>query len=87
LLSRLSRRKLKKLKIFSVFVNDVTQAVRGKRRGFNIVADIVAVTEEDLSHVRNLGRKSRKEVVGVIEMLGLSLKEQENAEAGEADVK
>jgi DNA-directed RNA polymerase subunit alpha len=43
------------------------------RAGIKDVRDLIAKSEEDMMKVRNLGRKSLKEVKEKLEELGLSL--------------
>ena len=47
------------------------------RHGIRTVEDIIAMTEEDMMKVRNLGRKSMEEVIHKIEAMGLSLRDSE----------
>ena len=44
-----------------------------KRAQINTVEDLISKTEEEMMKVRNLGRKSLKEVKEKLEELGLSL--------------
>ena len=46
-----------------------------KRANINTVGDLVQKTEEEMMKIRNLGRKSLKEVVKVLHEKGLSLKD------------
>ena len=59
-------------------IEDLDLSVRSfnclKRAGINTVKDLVAMTEEELIKVRNLGRKSLEEVKKKLEDDGLSLK-------------
>ena len=48
-----------------------------RRAGVNTVGDIISMTEEDFMHVRNLGKRSRDEIISAIEELGLKLKDSE----------
>ena len=48
-----------------------------KRAGINTVGDIISMTEEDFIRIRNLGKRSRDEIISVIGGLGLKLKESE----------
>lgn len=48
-----------------------------KRAGVKTVGDIISMTEEDFMRVRNLGKRSRDEIISVIEGLGLKLKDSE----------
>ncbi len=58
-------------------IDDLELTVRSnnclRRAGINTVGDIVARTEDELIHVRNLGRKSLDEILGKIQDLGLEL--------------
>ena len=45
-----------------------------KRASLNTVAELAAKTEEDMMKVRNLGRKSLKEIKEKLEALGLGFK-------------
>ena len=45
-----------------------------KRAGINTVQNLSEKTEEDMIKVRNLGRKSLKEIKEKLEALGLSFK-------------
>lgn len=59
-------------------IEDLDLSVRSfnclKRAGINTVKDLVAMTEEELIKVRNLGRKSLEEVKKKLEDEGLTLK-------------
>ena len=59
-------------------IEDLDLSVRSfnclKRAGINTVKDLVAMTEDELIKVRNLGRKSLEEVKAKLEDDGLSLK-------------
>lgn len=48
-----------------------------KRAGVNTVGDIISMTEEDFMRVKNLGKRSRDEIISAIEELGLKLKDSE----------
>ena len=48
-----------------------------KRAGINTVGDLRAKTMEDLSKVRNMGRKSIDEILAKMDSLGLSLATRE----------
>ena len=48
-----------------------------KRADVNTVGDIISMTEEDFMRVRNLGKRSRDEIISVIEGFGLKLKDSE----------
>lgn len=70
-------------------INEVEFSVRSynclKRAGINTIGDLCDMTLEDMSKVRNLGRKSLEEILSKLKDLGLSLKEsdEENDDTGE----
>ncbi len=45
-----------------------------KHSGINTLTDITAKSEEEMMHVRNLGRRSRGEIIEKIGQLGFSLR-------------
>ena len=45
-----------------------------KRANINTVKDLISMTEADLKRVRNLGRKSREEIICKVEALGFGLR-------------
>lgn len=45
-----------------------------KHAGVNTLAEIAALTPEELAHIRNLGQKSYKEICGLLTGYGLSLR-------------
>lgn len=47
-----------------------------KRSGINTTFDLIKMTEEDLMKVRNMGSKSRKEIILKLQEFGLNLKEE-----------
>lgn len=51
-----------------------------KRAGITTVGELTQKTRSELLKIRNLGRKSFKEIEQVLEQKGLSLKEEENGE-------
>ena len=59
-------------------IEDLDLSVRSynclKRAGINTVQELANQTEEDMMKVRNLGRKSLKEVKDKLAELGLSLR-------------
>ena len=59
-------------------IEDLDLSVRSynclRRAGINTVADLITKTEEDMMKVRNLGRKSLKEIKEKLEQLGLSFR-------------
>jgi DNA-directed RNA polymerase subunit alpha len=67
-----------KNKIMEMSIEDLDLSVRSynclKRAGINTVQELSNQTEEDMMKVRNLGRKSLKEVKDKLNELGLSLR-------------
>lgn len=67
-----------KNKILEMSIEDLDLSVRSynclKRAGINTVQELANQTEEDMMKVRNLGRKSLKEVKDKLSELGLSLR-------------
>jgi len=67
-----------KNKILEMSIEDLDLSVRSynclKRAGINTVQELANQTEEDMMKVRNLGRKSLKEVKDKLAELGLSLR-------------
>ena len=59
-------------------IEDLDLSVRSynclRRAAINTVADLITKTEEDMMKVRNLGRKSLKEIKEKLEQLGLSFR-------------
>lgn len=57
-------------------IEDLDLSVRSynclRRAGINTVADLISKSEEDMMKVRNLGRKSLKEIKEKLEQLNLS---------------
>ena len=51
-----------------------------KRAGINRVGDLIKMSEDDLYHVRNMGRRCVEEIVEKLNGLGLELKQEENDE-------
>ena len=49
-----------------------------KRANINTVEDLISKTEDEMMKVRNLGRKSLKEVINKLAMMGLHLAGEEN---------
>ena len=62
-------------------IEDLDLSVRSynclKRAGINTVAELIIKSEEDMMKVRNLGRKSLEEVALKLEVLGLSLRKND----------
>ena len=48
-----------------------------RRRGVKTVRDLVLMTEEDIMNVRNFGKRSYDEIIGILEKMGLKLKDSE----------
>lgn len=48
-----------------------------KRAGINTVGDIISMTEEDFIRIRNFGKRSYDEIIGILEKMGLKLKDSE----------
>ena len=48
-----------------------------KRARVNTVRDLVLMTEEDIMKVRNFGKKAYDEIIGILEKMGLKLKDSE----------
>ena len=63
--------------ILEMQIEDLDLSVRSynclKRAGINTVEELTQKTEEDMMKVRNLGKKSLKEVKQKLDELGLSL--------------
>lgn len=59
-------------------IEDLDLSVRSynclRRAGINTVADLIAKSEEDMMKVRNLGRKSLKEIKEKLEQLNLGFR-------------
>ena len=59
-------------------IDDLDLSVRSynclKRATLNTVSDLTAKSEEDMMKVRNLGRKSLKEIKEKLESMGLGFK-------------
>ena len=69
-----------KAKLLEQPIEELELSVRSynclKRKGKNKVKDITSMTLEELSQVRNLGRKSMEEVLSVLEYKGLELRKE-----------
>ena len=48
-----------------------------KRAGINSVGDLVKMSEDDLCHIRNMGRRCVEEIVKKLKGLGLELRREE----------
>ncbi len=68
-------------KLLDMTIEELDMSVRSynclKRAGINTVQELIQRSEEDMMKVRNLGRKSLEEVMGKLEELGLSLRNEE----------
>lgn len=62
-----------------ISIEDLDLSVRSynclKRAGINTVNDIIQVSNEDFTHVRNMGRKSLVEVLTKLKAIGIPLKD------------
>ena len=56
-----------------------------KRAGINTIGELTQKTEEEMMRVRNLGRKSLKEVVNKLRELGLDLRRSYDTDYDTAD--
>ena len=69
-------------KVLEMSIEELDLSVRSfnclKRAGINTVEDLVNHTEEDMMKVRNMGRKSKEEVINKLAAMGLSLASEEN---------
>ncbi|MCL2704392.1 MAG: DNA-directed RNA polymerase subunit alpha [Defluviitaleaceae bacterium] len=67
----------KKEKVLELSIEELDLSVRSynclKRAGINTVEDLASKTEEDMMKVRNLGRKSKEEILQKLTELGLGL--------------
>ena len=70
-------------------IEDLDLSVRSynclKRANINTVGELTQKTEEEMMKVRNLGRKSLKEVVQKLNEIGLSLKNSEGLSFDDED--
>ena len=71
----------RKEKIFEMTIEELELSVRSfnclKRAGINTVEDLIGKSEEDMMKVRNLGKKSLKEVKDKLQAIGLGFREYE----------
>ena len=69
-------------KILDLTIEELDLSVRSfnclKRANINTVADLISKTEDEMMKVRNLGRKSREEVINKLAMMGLTLASDDN---------
>ena len=67
----------RKDKLLEMTIEELELSVRSfnclKRAGINTVGDLVNKSEDDMMKVRNLGRKSREEVMAKLDSLGFKL--------------
>ncbi len=75
------RPEVKKEKVLEMTIEELDLSVRSfnclKRASIDTVEDLINRTEEDMTKVRNLGRKSLEEVILKLHSLGLDLKKVE----------
>ncbi len=71
----------RKEKVLEMTIEELDLSVRSfnclKRAGINTVEDLISRSEEDMMRVRNLGRKSLDEVVSKLNVLGFSLRKED----------
>ncbi|HHU55305.1 MAG TPA: DNA-directed RNA polymerase subunit alpha [Acholeplasmataceae bacterium] len=76
-------------KILEKKIEDLDLSVRSynclKRAGISTVGELTQKTEEEMMRVRNLGRKSLKEIVGKLREIGLHLKHSYDADFQDTD--
>lgn len=69
-------------RVLEMSIEELDLSVRSfnclKRAGINTVEDLTRHTEEDMMKVRNMGRKSKEEVISKLAAMGLSLAIEEN---------
>ncbi len=69
-------------KVLEMTIEELDLSVRSfnclKRANINTVQDLIEKTEDEMMKVRNLGRKSLEEVMNKLNLMGLSLKNEEN---------
>jgi len=69
-------------KMLEMTIEELDLSVRSfnclKRANINTVEDLISKTQDEMMKVRNLGRKSLEEVINKLEMMGLSLADDEN---------
>ena len=70
-----------KEKVLEMTIEELDLSVRSfnclKRAGINTVEDLLSKSEEDMMKVRNLGRKSREEVIWKLASLGFNLRKDD----------
>ncbi len=71
----------KPVKVMEMTIEDMDLSVRSynclKRANINTIEDLTRKSKEDMLKVRNLGLKSLEEVIGKLESMGLSLRNDE----------
>lgn len=71
-----------KVKVLEMTIEELDMSVRCfnclKRAGIDTVEDLINRTEDDMIHIRNLGKKSLDEVVQKLHSLGLDLKREDD---------
>ena len=69
-------------KVLELTIEELDLSVRSfnclKRANINTVEDLISKTEDEMMKVRNLGRKSLEEVINKLNMMGLSLADEDN---------
>lgn len=69
-------------KVLEMTIEELDLSVRSfnclKRANINNVEDLISRTQDEMMKVRNLGRKSLEEVINKLNMMGLSLADDEN---------
>jgi len=69
-------------KVLEMTIEELDLSVRSfnclKRANINTVEDLISKTEEEMIKVRNLGRKSLEEVIHKLDIMGISLAEEES---------
>ena len=67
--------------VLDIPLEEINLSVRSfnalRRARVNTVGDLVSMTEEDFMKVRNFGKKSYDEIVGILENMGLKLRDSE----------
>lgn len=70
------------VKVLEMSIEDMDLSVRSynclKRANINTIEDLTKKTKDDMLKVRNLGLKSLEEVIGKLEAMGLSLRNDED---------
>ena len=70
-----------KVKALETSIDDMEFSVRAynclKRSNINTMQDLVNMKESEIMKIRNLGKKSLKEVIDKVKSMGLSFKAEE----------